>query len=149
GWEEALVKTIGTREPQAPRAGDAAPVDQQIDRGAPIDRAGLLRVAAGVPAQAAAAPGVWSSLAGATEWINSAPLTAESLRGKVVVVDFWTYSCINCLRTLPYVRAWAEKYKDAGLVVIGVHAPEFSFERRPANVRRATKDLHIDYPVVI
>jgi len=89
------------------------------------------------------------SLAGATEWLNSAPLTAEILRGKVVLVDFWTYSCINCLRTLPYVRAWAEKYKDAGLVVVGVHAPEFAFEKLPANVRRATKDLGIGFPVAI
>ncbi|REM31792.1 cytochrome c biogenesis protein DipZ, partial [Mycobacterium tuberculosis] len=84
-----------------------------------------------------------------TEWINSAPLTPESLRGKVVLVDFWTYSCINCLRTLPYVRAWAEKYRDAGLVVVGVHTPEFAFEKLPANVRRAVKDLDIGYPVAV
>jgi cytochrome c biogenesis protein CcdA/thiol-disulfide isomerase/thioredoxin len=89
------------------------------------------------------------SLAGAVAWLNSPPLTTEGLRGKVVVVDFWTYSCINCLRSIPYVRAWAEKYKDKGLVVIGVHAPEFAFEKNIANVRRATKDLKIDYPVAI
>ncbi|SEF30134.1 cytochrome c biogenesis protein DipZ [Variovorax sp. NFACC27] len=89
------------------------------------------------------------SLAGATEWINSAPLTPEGLRGKVVLVDFWTYSCINCLRTLPYVRAWAEKYKDAGLVVVGVHTPEFAFEKQPANVRRAVKDLGVGFPVAV
>lgn len=101
------------------------------------------------PALALADEGSLPSLAGATEWINSAPLTPESLRGKVVLVDFWTYSCINCLRTLPYVRAWAEKYKDAGLVVVGVHAPEFAFEKLPANVRRATKDLGIGFPVAV
>jgi cytochrome c biogenesis protein CcdA/thiol-disulfide isomerase/thioredoxin len=89
------------------------------------------------------------SFAGATEWINSPPLTAESLRGKVVLVDFWTYSCINCLRTLPYVRAWAAKYKDAGLVVIGVHSPEFAFEKRSDNVHKAIDDLHIAYPVAV
>jgi cytochrome c biogenesis protein CcdA/thiol-disulfide isomerase/thioredoxin len=89
------------------------------------------------------------SFAGATEWLNSAPLTADSLKGKVVLVDFWTYSCINCLRAIPYVRAWAEKYKDQGLVVIGVHTPEFAFEQKVANVQRAITDLHIPYPVAI
>ncbi|HEX7866379.1 MAG TPA: cytochrome c biogenesis protein DipZ [Variovorax sp.] len=101
------------------------------------------------PAPALPDEGGLPSLAGATEWINSAPLTPESLRGKVVLVDFWTYSCINCLRTLPYVRAWAEKYRDAGLVVVGVHTPEFAFEKLPANVRRAVKDLDIGYPVAV
>jgi cytochrome c biogenesis protein CcdA/thiol-disulfide isomerase/thioredoxin len=88
-------------------------------------------------------------LDGATTWLNSPPLTAEQLRGKVVLVDFWTYSCINCLRSLPYVRAWAEKYRDQGLVVIGVHAPEFAFERDLNNVRNAVRDLHVTYPVAI
>jgi len=90
-----------------------------------------------------------SSLEIASAWLNSQPLTAAALHGKVVVVDFWTYSCINWRRQLPYVRAWAEKYKNHGLVVIGVHAPEFSFERNMDNVRQATKDVRIDYPVVI
>lgn len=89
------------------------------------------------------------SLAGATAWINSAPLTPESLRGKVVVVDFWTYSCINCLRSLPYVKAWSEKYKDYGLVVLGVHAPEFAFEKDLNNVQRAVKEMKIAYPVAL
>ncbi len=89
------------------------------------------------------------SLNGAVQWLNSAPLTAEQLKGKVVLVDFWTYSCINCLRTLPYVKAWADKYRDQGLVVIGVHAPEFAFERDVKNVTKAMKDLGIDYPVAI
>jgi cytochrome c biogenesis protein CcdA/thiol-disulfide isomerase/thioredoxin len=88
-------------------------------------------------------------LTGAVEWLNTPPLTPEGLRGKVVLVDFWTYSCINCLRTLPYVRAWAAKYKDHGLVVIGVHTPEFAFEKNVDNVRRAVKDLGITYPVAV
>jgi cytochrome c biogenesis protein CcdA/thiol-disulfide isomerase/thioredoxin len=93
--------------------------------------------------------GTMPSLAGATQWLNSPPLSTESLRGKVVLVDFWTYSCINCIRSLPYVRGWADKYKDHGLVVIGVHAPEFAFEKDPANVAKAVKDLGVDYPVAL
>ena len=90
-----------------------------------------------------------ASLERADAWINSPPLTPSTLRGKVVLVDFWTYTCINWLRTLPYVRAWAEKYKDKGLLVIGVHAPEFSFEKDLGNVRRAVQDMKIDYPVAV
>jgi cytochrome c biogenesis protein CcdA/thiol-disulfide isomerase/thioredoxin len=89
------------------------------------------------------------SLSGAVEWLNSKPLTAEDLKGKVVLVDFWTYSCINCLRAIPYVRAWAEKYREHGLVVIGVHAPEFAFERNADNVKKAIATLGIGYPVAI
>jgi thiol-disulfide isomerase/thioredoxin len=89
------------------------------------------------------------SLGGATGWLNSPPLTAAGLRGKVVLIDVWTYTCINWLRTLPYVRAWAEKYKDQGLVVIGVHSPEFAFEKNVENVRRAAKDMRVDYPIAI
>ena len=88
-------------------------------------------------------------LDGLGPWYNSSPLTREQLRGKVVLVDFWTYSCINCLRAIPYVRAWYDKYRDDGLVVIGVHAPEFAFEREPANVAKAIKDLEIRYPVAL
>jgi cytochrome c biogenesis protein CcdA/thiol-disulfide isomerase/thioredoxin len=88
-------------------------------------------------------------LDGATTWLNSPPLTVQALKGKVVLVDFWTYSCINCLRAIPYVRAWAEKYKDQGLVVIGVHSPEFAFERNVDNVRKAIANLKIIYPVAI
>jgi cytochrome c biogenesis protein CcdA/thiol-disulfide isomerase/thioredoxin len=86
-------------------------------------------------------------LSGATAWINSPPLTLGSLHGKVVLVDFWTYSCINCLRTLPYIKAWNEKYKDSGLVIIGVHTPEFPFEKDESNVRKAVEDLGVTYPV--
>ncbi|MBX5190728.1 cytochrome c biogenesis protein DipZ [Rhizobium sp. NZLR3b] len=89
------------------------------------------------------------SFGGAVEWLNSEPLTTEQLRGKVVLVDFWTYSCINCIRTIPYVRAWAEKYVDQGLVVIGVHAPEFAFEKKIDNVKKAVADFKIGYPVAI
>jgi thiol-disulfide isomerase/thioredoxin len=93
--------------------------------------------------------GELSSLDSAAEWLNSEPLTAGALHGKVVVIDFWTYTCINWLRSLPYVRAWAEKYKKQGLVVIGVHTPEFVFEKNIYNVRRAAKDMRVDYPIVI
>ncbi|MBZ9792254.1 cytochrome c biogenesis protein DipZ [Rhizobium sp. 3T7] len=93
--------------------------------------------------------GRFQSLDGAVEWLNSKPLTAEELRGKVVLVDFWTYSCINCIRTIPYLRAWAQKYRDQGLVVIGVHSPEFAFEKRIDNVRQAIDKFQIGYPVAI
>ena len=89
------------------------------------------------------------SLNGAVQWLNSPPLTAAGLKGKVVLVDFWTYSCINCLRVIPYVEAWAQKYRDQGLVVIGVHAPEFAFEKNVDNVKKAIADLGITYPVAI
>ena len=86
---------------------------------------------------------------GIQAWINSQPLTMASLRGKVVVLDFWTYSCINCLRTLPHVKAWYDAYRKDGLVVVGVHTPEFAFEREPDNVGRAVRDHAIDYPVAL
>jgi thiol-disulfide isomerase/thioredoxin len=93
--------------------------------------------------------GEMPSLAGATEWINSPPLTPAGLRGKVVLVDIWTYTCINWLRTEPYIRAWAAKYKDQGLVVIGVHSPEFPFEKDIENVRRSAKTMMVDYPIAV
>jgi thiol-disulfide isomerase/thioredoxin len=88
-------------------------------------------------------------LGGAVAWLNSPPLKSKSLRGKVVLVDVWTYSCINSLRQLPYMKMWAEKYKDAGLVVIGVHSPEFGFEKERANVEKAVRDYKVTYPVAI
>ncbi len=97
----------------------------------------------------ASQPGAMPPLDGATQWLNSPPLNSEALRGKVVLVDFWTYSCINCLRTLPYLKAWDEKYRAQGLVIIGVHAPEFAFEKEPGNVMQAIRDLGILYPVAI
>jgi len=129
-FEQSLLANVG---------GDAAP------------NSGAMMAAKPELASNAALPieGPMPSLDGAVAWLNSPPLTREALRGKVVVVDFWTYSCVNCLRTLPYVRAWYDKYKDQGLVVIGVHAPEFAFEKNIDNVRRSVKDLGIDYPVAI
>jgi len=93
--------------------------------------------------------GTLSSFAGATAWLNSQPMTPEALRGKVVVVDFWTYTCINWQRTEPYVRKWAERYKDQGLVVIGVHTPEFEFEKNVDNIRSALRMFRIEYPVAV
>ena len=93
--------------------------------------------------------GTLPSLSGATEWLNSPPLTSAGLRGKVVLVDFWTYTCVNWTRTLPYVRAWAEKYKDQGLVVIGAHTPEFAFEKDIDNVRWAAKVMNVNYPIAV
>jgi thiol-disulfide isomerase/thioredoxin len=113
-------------------------------------RAGLVAAAAD-PKTVAATPGVPRELAAigrATEWLNSPRLTPESLAGQVVLVDFWTYTCINWLRTLPYIRAWAQKYRQH-LTVIGVHTPEFPFERDVDNVRRAVRQMRIEYPVVI
>jgi thiol-disulfide isomerase/thioredoxin len=95
------------------------------------------------------AEGYLPSLSGATGWLNSAPLTTEELRGKVVVANFWTYTCVNWIRTLPYVRAWASKYRDRGLVVLGIHTPEFPFENEPDNVRRAAAEMRVDYPIAM
>ena len=109
----------------------------------------LVPVSAAEPVLVLADEGPMPELSGAVGWLNSPPLTTKSLRGKVVVIDFWTYSCINCLRALPYVEGWSAKYKDAGLVVIGVHTPEFAFEKERSNVEKAVRDLHITYPVAI
>jgi thiol-disulfide isomerase/thioredoxin len=103
---------------------------------------GLHTTAARLPVE-----GDLPSLDGATGWLNSPPLTPAGLRGKVVLASFWTYTCINWLRQLPYVRAWAQKYSAHGLVVIGVHTPEFPFEHDLDNVRRAVADMSVDYPV--
>jgi cytochrome c biogenesis protein CcdA/thiol-disulfide isomerase/thioredoxin len=118
-----------------------------------LENSAVLTVSA-AESQSALAPtlgdeGPMPDLSGAVAWLNSAPLSRDSLRGKVVLVDFWTYSCINCLRALPYVEGWAEKYKDSGLVVIGVHTPEFAFEKERGNVDKAVRDLKISYPVAI
>lgn len=102
-----------------------------------------------VTASTTADEGRMPDLDGAVKWFNSAPLSGKSLRGKVVLVNVWTYSCINSLRELPYMKAWGAKYKDAGLVVIGVHTPEFGFEKETANVERATGELKVTYPIAI
>src|SRR3954470_23350436 len=101
------------------------------------------------PLSARAQDSVLRNFEGATGWVNSPPLGAGELRGKVVLVDFWTYTCINWLRTQPYVRAWADKYKDQGLVVIGVHTPEFGFEKNVDNIRPALKMFRVEYPVAV
>jgi thiol-disulfide isomerase/thioredoxin len=119
-----------------------------------IGAAGLGVIGCGVPDLSAAAVGIpvegdLPSLAGANAWLNSPPLKPGALRGKVVLIDFCTYTCINWLRTLPYVRAWSQRYADHGLVVIGVHTPEFAFERNLDNVRRAAKEMRVEYPIAI
>lgn len=118
---------------------------------APVRQEGLALNDATVPAYRSRLPveGALPALDGATAWLNSAPLTTQSLRGKVVLVDFWTYSCINCIRTLPYLRAWAETYREQGLVVIGVHSPEFAFEKKLDNVKAAVDRFGITYPVAV
>ncbi|WP_266169562.1 cytochrome c biogenesis protein DipZ [Dyella subtropica] len=122
GIEQKLINAVKTAPAPQPahKAGDVLPVE-----------------------------GALPSLTGATAWLNTPPLTMQSLHGKVVLVDFWTYSCINCIRALPYVRAWADKYKDHGLIVLGVHAPEFAFEKDLGNVTKAVKDLGVTYPVAL
>ncbi|WP_248914409.1 cytochrome c biogenesis protein DipZ [Pseudomonas moorei] len=139
GIEQALVGRLAGKSPH-----DSAAMTAQN----PVSEEGALPVADKAPGTLPV-EGNLPPLSGAVQWLNSPPLDAQALKGKVVLVDFWTYSCINCLRTLPYVKAWAEKYRDQGLVVIGVHAPEFAFERDIKNVTQAMKDLGINYPVAI
>ena len=133
-FEQALLDRFNTRTPSKVASNDPAMMASNAKQ--PFVSA--------LPVQ-----GVAPSLDGAVGWLNSPPLTNEQLRGKVVLVDFWTYSCINCIRTLPYVNAWAEKYRDQGLVVIGVHTPEFAFEKKIENVKQAIADFKIRYPVAI
>jgi cytochrome c biogenesis protein CcdA/thiol-disulfide isomerase/thioredoxin len=137
--EQSLIDTI---KPDAAAARNAPPMAGSMTGGQAMMMSG--KPAGGLPIE-----GEMPSLGGATGWLNSLPLTAEELRGKVVLVDFWTYSCVNCLRALPYVKAWYAKYKDHGLVVIGVHTPEFAFEKDPVNVRRAVGELGVTYPVAL
>ena len=166
GWDQGVLQRISL-------ASTAGIEQHLVDRVRPAaDAASAMNAAAAQPpiamtaaaanpsmamAAAAAQPpqiqlksdGTFPSLDGAVAWLNSPPLTREGLKGKVVLVDFWTYSCINCLRSIPYIEAWAEKYKSDGLVVIGVHTPEFAFEKDQANVAKAVRDLKITYPVAI
>src|SRR5271155_3217493 len=120
-----------------------------IDRLRPEKPAAVLAASTTEAEPALGDEGPMPDLSGAVAWLNSPPLTSKSLKGKVVLIDFWTYSCINCLRALPYVEGWAAKYKDAGLVVIGVHTPEFAFEKERSNVEQAVRDLKITYPVAV
>jgi len=145
GWDTGVLTRLSTVSTARLEQGllDVLPAQS------PVAGAAMMSAATGAPGQALPVEGTLPSLAGATGWLNSPPLDAQALRGKVVLVDFWTYSCINCLRAMPYVREWAERYRDHGLVVIGVHAPEFAFERNLVNVQRAVKDLKVSYPVAI
>lgn len=116
---------------------------------APNNPGGMMMMMSSTAGGAAGGPQMLPDLSGAVAWLNSPPLNRDQLKGHVVLVDFWTYSCINCLRSIPYVQAWADKYKNAGLIVIGVHTPEFAFEKDFDNVRRAVSDLKIAYPVAL
>jgi cytochrome c biogenesis protein CcdA/thiol-disulfide isomerase/thioredoxin len=158
--EQRLVDRLHPKSKQALASNDQmmmAPNDQmmagndQMMAGKDQMMAGnqQMKSAAGGSDKARSALTPLPELSGATAWINSPALTTASLRGKVVLVDFWTYSCINCLRTLPYIKAWNDKYKDSGLVIIGVHTPEFPFEKDESNVRKAVRDLGISYPVAM
>jgi len=142
---------LPSREPRAAYATPFLKVSTSASTNAStnVDSAALARPIPLAAPLSLPAEGALPSLSGAVDWLNSPPLKSSDLRGKVVIVNFWTYSCINCLRTLPYLKAWANRYRDQGLVVIGVHSPEFAFEHNIANVKRAAADLHIDYPVAI
>ncbi|TFW21321.1 redoxin family protein [Duganella callida] len=161
--EQSLIDRLAARPDDAAQAGgammrrataahddDTAPSGAMMARTAMSGGPAMMAMrAAATAAETLKVEGHLPALNGAVEWLNSAPLNAEQLKGKVVLVDFWTYSCINCLRSLPYTKAWAEKYRDQGLVVIGVHAPEFAFERNVNNVRKSVKELGITYPVAV
>jgi len=153
GLEARLVGLLASpaAAPQVRQTLRAARTGSDSLSGEAAQSAYIVRVSMPAPAPASALPveGRLPSLDGATAWLNSAPLTPDTLRGKVVVVNFWTYSCINCLRTLPYLKTWAARYHDDGLVVIGVHTPEFGFEHDTGNVRHALADLNIQYPVAV
>jgi cytochrome c biogenesis protein CcdA/thiol-disulfide isomerase/thioredoxin len=145
--EQSLIDKMGTRD-GAP-GGSMAMSNSNMAMSNSKSDGHAMMMSAAKPAGDLPVEGTIPSFTGATLWLNSPPLTPEALRGKVVMVDFWTYSCINCLRALPFVESWYEKYKDHGLVVIGVHAPEFAFEKDPNNVRRAVADLKVTYPVAL
>jgi len=169
GVERFLVKHLKPRPAAAPGMakasaegeGSAAPATQAVAKPAVGPRSEADMARGGMPAVrvADAQPadpglklpdrGAAPALDGAVQWLNTGPQSLQALRGKVVLVDFWTYSCINCLHTLPYVKQWEAKYRDQGLVVIGVHSPEFAFERKVSNVQQALKRLGIVYPVAI
>jgi len=142
GWDTGILRRVSL-------ASTAGLEQRLVDRFRPVAYARADAMANGPGQVQLSNDGPMPSLGGAVAWLNSAPLERESLKGKVVLIDFWTYSCINCLRAIPYVEAWSEKYKDDGLVVIGVHTPEFAFEKDQANVAKAVQDLKITYPVAI
>jgi cytochrome c biogenesis protein CcdA/thiol-disulfide isomerase/thioredoxin len=143
GWDTGILRRLSL--------SSTSDIEQKlIDRLRPVTFAKANEVNAAQPEMVQLGhEGSFPSLDGAVKWLNSPPLTREQLKGKVLLVDFWTYSCINCLRSIPYVEAWWDKYKDDGLVVIGVHTPEFAFEKDPKNVEKSLADLKITYPVAI
>ncbi|WP_333629259.1 thioredoxin family protein, partial [Stenotrophomonas cyclobalanopsidis] len=146
GWDTGLLTRLSTVSTARIEQGllDAVPGAQPA--------APPMMMMAGATAGADAplpVEGTLPSLDGATGWLNSPPLKAEQLRGKVVLIDFWTYSCINCLRAMPFVHEWERRYRDNGLVVVGVHTPEFAFERDPRNVMKAVQQLKVEYPVAL
>jgi cytochrome c biogenesis protein CcdA/thiol-disulfide isomerase/thioredoxin len=147
GWDTSILARVSLTT-----VGTATNLEQRlVDQVRSATHAPAMAPAMMMQGGAAAAEtvNVMPSLDGAVQWFNSPPLTREGLRGKVVLIDFWTYSCINCLRAVPYVDAWARKYKDSGLVVIGVHTPEFAFERDAGRVEKASRDLKLSYPIAV
>jgi cytochrome c biogenesis protein CcdA/thiol-disulfide isomerase/thioredoxin len=147
--EQSLIDRINARDAGAAGSMTMAMSNSTMAMSNSKSDGHAMMMSAARPSKDLPVEGELPPFAGATLWLNSAPITPEALRGKVVMVDFWTYSCINCLRALPFVKSWYEKYKDHGLVVIGVHAPEFAFEKDADNVRRAVTDLKIAYPVAL
>jgi methionine-S-sulfoxide reductase len=142
-------RAASTRDPPAAKTSDPpGAMMMRAEPGSDAPAGGAMMSAQGAQG-APRTEGPMPTLEGATGWLNGAPLTRESLRGKVVLVDFWAYSCINCLRSMPYVNAWYRHYKDSGLVVIGVHSPEFAFEKDTANVRAAVEKFGVKYPVAL
>ncbi|HXZ33014.1 MAG TPA: cytochrome c biogenesis protein DipZ [Terriglobales bacterium] len=141
GWDTKLLTKLSFV--------NTAKAEEQLINKLHTERPVVLAASAAAASPALDDEGPLPDLSGAVAWLNSPPLSTKSLRGKVVLIDFWTYSCINCLRALPYVEGWATKYKDAGLVVIGVHTPEFAFEKERSNVEKAVRDLKVTYPVAI
>jgi cytochrome c biogenesis protein CcdA/thiol-disulfide isomerase/thioredoxin len=143
GWDTGILRRLSL--------SSTSGIEQELlDRFRPVAYAKASDSTAAASATVTLAnEGPFPSLDRAVKWLNSPPLSRKDLKGKVVLIDFWTYSCINCLRSIPYVEAWAEKYKSEGLVVIGVHTPEFAFEKDPANVAKSLTDLKITYPVAI
>lgn len=144
GWDTGLLTRLSAVSTARIEQGllDAVPGTQPA---APP----MMMMAAGQGGAPLPVEGALPSLDGATGWLNSPPLSREQLRGKVVLIDFWTYSCINCLRAMPFVHEWAQRYRDHGLVVVGVHTPEFAFERDPRNVMKAVQQLKVEYPVAL
>ncbi|WGV56845.1 cytochrome c biogenesis protein DipZ [Stenotrophomonas indicatrix] len=144
GWDTGLLTRLSAVSTARIEQGllDAVPGTQPA---APP----MMMMAAGQAGAPLPVEGTLPTLDGATGWLNSPPLSREQLHGKVVLIDFWTYSCINCLRAMPFVHEWAQRYRDHGLVVIGVHTPEFAFERNPRNVMKAVQQLKVEYPVAL